>query len=152
MTAHVEVKSGGLSRYAEYIRRGGKNGFEVEHIWANHAEWHKDEFGHPSDFEEYRNRVGGLLLLPKSFNASYGDLEYEKKLVHYNGQNLLARSLNELAYEHNPGFLRYVKESGLPFGQHAHFRKKDLDDRQKLYGQLAEEIWNPDRLRVELES
>ncbi|GAG76125.1 unnamed protein product, partial [marine sediment metagenome] len=30
---------------------------------------------------------GGLLLLPKSFNGSYGDLPYESKLEHYYGQN-----------------------------------------------------------------
>ena len=50
--------------------------------------------------------IGDLLLLPKSFNASYGDLPYEEKLVHYDSQNLLARSLNANAYDHNPGFLR----------------------------------------------
>ena len=30
-----------------------------------------DEFKNEHDFAEHRNRVGGLLLLPKSFNASY---------------------------------------------------------------------------------
>ncbi len=44
------------------------------------TERHDDEFAHPSEFAEYRNRIGGLLLLPKSFNASYGDLPYEEKL------------------------------------------------------------------------
>ena len=76
--------------------------------------------------------------MPKSFNASYGDLPYEQKLVHYDSQNLLARSLNENAYDHNPGFRRFLEQSGLPFRPHAEFRKADLDDRQELYGQLAE--------------
>ena len=49
---------------------------------------------HPADFAEHRNRIGGLLLLPKAFNASFGDLAYENKLPHYNSQNLLARSLS----------------------------------------------------------
>ena len=34
------------SRYAEYIERGGKHGYEVEHIWANHPERHSQEFAH----------------------------------------------------------------------------------------------------------
>jgi Protein of unknown function (DUF1524) len=38
---------------------------KIEHIWADHPELHKDQFAHPSDFQEYRNRIGGLLLLPK---------------------------------------------------------------------------------------
>jgi hypothetical protein len=151
ITDHVETSSGLPSRYMDYIRRGGKKGYEVEHVWANHPEWHKDEFNHPNDFEEYRNRLGGLLLLPKSFNASYGDLSYEKKLKHYDSQNLLARSLNEKAYDHNPGFVRYIKDSGLPFEAHPEFTKGDLDARQKLYRMLAEEIWNPDRLKQALD-
>jgi uncharacterized protein with ParB-like and HNH nuclease domain len=146
MTAYIEAGSGQASRYEEYMRRHGKNGYEVEHIWANHPERHKDEFDHPTDFVEYRNRIGGLLLLPKSFNASYGDGPYSTKREHYNSQNLLARSLHERAYDHNPGFRRFCEQSGLPFRAHLEFKKADLDERQRLYQKLAEEIWNPDQI------
>lgn len=152
MTDYVETRSGQSSRYAEYIQRRGKNGYEVEHIWANHPERHEDEFGHPTDFTEYRNRIGGLLLLPKSFNASYGDKPYEEKREHYYGQNLLAQSLHEKTYEHNPGFRKFREESGLAFQPHAEFKKADLDARQELYRQIAEQIWNPDVLRREAEA
>lgn len=145
MTEYVETRSGGASRYAEYAQRGRK-GYEVEHVWADHAERHADEFGHPSEFQEYRNRIGGLLLLPKSFNASYGDLSYAEKRQHYVTQNLLACSLHEQAYDHNPGFLRFIERSGLPFRAHAEFKKADLDARQVLYQRLAEAIWSPERL------
>jgi Protein of unknown function DUF262/Protein of unknown function (DUF1524) len=148
MTDFVETESGLPSHYVDYARRGGKDGFEIEHIWADHAERHEDEFAHPSEFAEYRNRIGDLLLLPKSFNAAYGDLPYEEKLVHYDSQNLLARSLGGLAYERNPGFRRFLERTGLPFTPHPHFHKAHLDDRQALYGQLAEYIWNPDRLEA----
>lgn len=152
MTAFVETSSGMPSRYAEYARRGGKGGYEIEHIWANHPERHEDEFSHPSEFAEYRNRIGGLLVLPKSFNASYGDLPYEDKLVHYDSQNLLARTLGGNAYSHNPGFLKFISYTGLPFQPHSAFRKQDLDDRQILYTLLAEQIWNPSRLIAETEA
>jgi uncharacterized protein with ParB-like and HNH nuclease domain len=152
MTDYVETQSGMPSRYVEYIRRGGNKGYEVEHIWADHPEWHTDEFSHPSDFEEYRNRIGGLLLLPKSFNASYRDLPYKKKLQHYNSQNLLARSLHEKAYEHNPGFVRFIRRNGLSFRPHAQFKKTDLDARQELYHKLAEEVWSVERLKNEAEA
>src|SRR5205823_3382136 len=114
--------------------------------WANDFDEHDDEFGHPADFSQYRNRLGGLLLLPKSFNASFGALVYEKKREHYNSQNLLARSLHEQCYDHNPGFLRFVRETGLPFQPHPEFKRADLDARYELYTQLAELIWSPDRL------
>jgi hypothetical protein len=152
MTEYVETRSGHASRYAEYIKRHGKKGYEVEHIWANHSERHKDEFDHPTDFAEYRNRIGGLLLLPKSFNASYGDKPYAEKRDHYYGQNLLAQSLHEKAYEHNPGFRTFREESGLPFKAHATFRKADLDERQKLYQKLAERIWSPANILREAEA
>jgi Protein of unknown function DUF262/Protein of unknown function (DUF1524) len=146
MIDFVETRSGMPSHYVDYARRGGQGGFEIEHIWADHPERHTDEFSHPSEFEEYRNRVGDLLLLPKSFNASYGDLPYEAKLGHYDSQNLLARSLNDNAYDHNPGFRRFIEASGLAFRSHPAYLKADLDARQELYRQLAEHIWNPERL------
>jgi hypothetical protein len=149
MTDYIETRSGMASRYSEYSQRSGKNGYEIEHIWSNHPARHKDEFDHPTDFEEYRNRVGDLLLLPKSFNGSYGALPYGKKREHYDSQNLLARSLHENAYDHNPGFLRFIKESGLPFGARAEFKKADLDSRQELYQKLADQIWSPERLARE---
>ena len=148
ITDYVEVSSGMPSRYVEYSERAGRDGYEIEHIWANHPERHVDEFAHPQELLEYRNRIGGLLLLPKSFNASYGDLPYAEKREHYYGRNLLAQSLHERAYERNPGFRRFCEETGLPFRPHVEFRKADLDARQRLYGRLAERIWSPERLRM----
>ena len=93
-----------------------------------------------------RNRIGGLLLLPKSFNASYGDLKYEEKLPHYHGQNLLARSLHSTCYENNPGFLRFIQETGLPFKPMTSFKSNEMKERSDLYLKLAEHIWNPQRI------
>lgn len=145
LTDYVETQSGLPSRYLDYVSEG-KTRYEVEHIWADHPERHVDEFTHPADFVEHRNRIGGLLLLPKSFNASYGDLTYEEKLPHYLEQNLLARSLHPQCYEHNPGFLRFKEQSGLPFVPLAQFKKADVESRSQLYTKIAERIWSPDDL------
>jgi len=145
MTDYVETRSGLASRYAEYMAQGKKR-YEIEHIWANHADRHKDEFTHASDFATTRNRIGGLLLLPKSFNASYGDFTYQEKLPHYYGQNLLARSLSPQCYQNNPGFLRFIEETGLPFKAIGDFKSAQMEERSQLYLQLAELIWNPNRL------
>lgn len=145
MIDYIETRSGQASRYAEYAA-SGKNGYEIEHIWSTHWDQHSEEFERQSDFDEYRDRIGGLLLLPKSFNASYKDSPYSHKLDHYNGQNLLARSLHPLAYENNPGFQRFLDESELDFRPHEQFKKADLDARQSLYQKLAEKIWDPDNL------
>lgn len=150
ITDYVEQGAGMPSHYLDYTTGIGKKKYEVEHIWANKPERHADEFSQPADFSEYRNHIGGLLLLPKSFNASYGALPYTDKLSHYNAQNLLARSLHPQSYEHNPGFLKFIKESGLPFKPYADFTKKELDERQELYCQIAEQVWNPEQLLVEV--
>lgn len=150
ITDHVEVESGLPSHYTDYVSDTAKNRFEVEHIWADKPGSHAAEFAHAADFQDYRNRFGGLLLLPKSFNASYGAKPYATKLAHYYGQNLLAKSLNPQAYEHNPGFQRFRDSSGLPFRPHATFDRADLDARHTLYKLIAQQVWNPDQLLREV--
>ena len=145
LTDYVETQSGQPSLYLDYVNEG-RTRYEVEHVWADHPERHTAEFNHPADFAENRNRIGGLLLLPKSVNASYGNLRYADKLPHYNTQNLLARSLHPQCYEYNPGFLRFKNRSGLPFVPHEEFNTADLEQRSELYRQVAERIWNPEDL------
>ncbi len=116
ITDYITVESGNASVYAE-LNNAGKVRYEVEHIWANHPERHTDEFAHEADFSRHRNRIGDLLLLPKQFNGTYNDDPYAKKLPHYFSQNLLAASLNPLSYERNPGFISFIKTSGLPSGR-----------------------------------
>ena len=153
LTEYAEVSSGRSSHYAEYMNRSSGDRYEIEHIWSNNFDnQRRQEFGHRQDFSDYRNRIGGLLLLPRSFNASYGALPYEEKREHYLKQNLLAQSLHDSAYERDPGFIDFVQSRKLPFGPHPQFRKEELDARQDLYRRIAEEIWNPGRLVREAES
>jgi len=126
--------------------------YQVEHIWADHPERHTSEFSHPNDFASYRNRIGGLLLLPRSFNAAFGDKLYIEKYEPYFGQNPLAQSLNAKAYENNPGFRRFCAESGLPFKAHPQFNRDDLDERQELYRRIAEQIWDAETLQREADT
>jgi hypothetical protein len=77
-------------------------------------------------------------------------MPYEQKREHYNTQNLLARSLHEHAYDHNPGFVQFVRTGGLMFRPHPQFKRADLDARQELYRQIAEEVWSPARLEREI--
>lgn len=151
LTSHIEVQSGLPNNFPEYINRGTGRPYEIEHIWANHFVEHTDEFDHPEDFQWIRNKAGGLLLLPRSFNRSFGDLPYERKLEHYVGQNLLARSLHPQCYQRNPGFAQYIERSGQPFRAHVSFTRSDLEARQELYRRLCEEIWHPSRLEREAE-
>ena len=146
MTAWIEGECDNGVGFAEYVDRQRKDPFEVEHIWADKYDRHTGEFGNPYDFADQRDRFGDLLLLPKSFNASFGDDLYEDKVPHYFGQNVLAASLNPLSYEKNPSFVRFKEETGLPFKCHCVFRKADIEERQELYRKICEHVWSPEQL------
>jgi uncharacterized protein with ParB-like and HNH nuclease domain len=149
ITDYIQTQSKFSTDFVNLMNYGEGTPYEVEHIWANKYERYKDEFDQKSDFEEYRNRIGGLLLLPRGFNQSYGDEAYETKVERYLRNNLLAQSLHEKCYEKNPDFLTFVQESGLPFIPHKLFKKSDLDQRQTLYQEVCERIWDPALLELD---
>ncbi|WP_406297469.1 DUF262 domain-containing HNH endonuclease family protein [Embleya sp. NBC_00888] len=150
LTDHITVRSGRASNYME-LTNGAKVKYEVEHIWADHPDRHEEEFAHETAFARHRNRIGDLLLLPKQFNASYQDETYAQKRPRYFSQNLLAASLDPQSYEKNPGFLTFIKDSGLKFHAHEEFKTADIDERGALYQAIAMQVWNPDDLGLVVE-
>ena len=149
MSAWLEQQCGGTLTFADFVSRARKYPFEIEHIWANHADQHP-ELTNDQAFAEQRNRFGGLLLLPKDFNASYGDKPYATKREHYFGQNVLARSLHPRCYEHNPAFLRMRDEFDLPLTPVDTFILEAFTARQRLYQRLCQIIWNPAQYGIDV--
>ena len=149
ITAWLDSELGEVGKFREYLDRSRTHPYEVEHVVANHFEQHTDEFESEHEFQEWRNKIGGLVLLPKNINASYGDKSYRQKVRHYGSQNSLARSLNASAYEHNPTFMRVREKYGLDFQDHDEFNKDDILRRNGLYKALAEIVWDPVRLGIE---
>jgi Protein of unknown function DUF262/Protein of unknown function (DUF1524) len=146
-THWVEEQSGQPGRYLEYIVRSGKNAYEIEHLWANHFERHTDEFAQREEFASFRNRIGGLVLLPKKINASLNDKTFAGKVAHYQKENLLARSLHSACYRHNPGFLQLVARTGLSFRSFEKFSKVSFDERYAAYQGIAKQLWSLNRLQ-----
>ena len=150
ITHHIAEECGIDSDILSYLDRTARHPFQVEHIWADDYEQYKSEFGNEYEFSNYRNRFGGLILLPDDFNKSYGKKEYKEKLDGYLGQNVLAKTLHPKSYENNPSFMRYKEVSGLPFKAYpGAFTKANLDERQELYRLICEEIWSPSRFDLE---
>jgi uncharacterized protein with ParB-like and HNH nuclease domain len=141
ITSFIEQQSGFNSTFEKYYHNPGGKSFEVEHIWADKFSNHKDEFEQESDFQEYRNRIGALVLLPRGTNQSYGAKPYNDKLKHYIKENLLVQSLCPLTYQNNPNFLSMKNRLNLPFKAHENFKKADIADRQNLYQAVCEAIW-----------
>lgn len=150
MTYALESWTGIESSFDKYSSTKARTRFEIEHIWAAKYERHSDEFDSETTFLLHRNRFGGLILLPRGTNQSYGDKPYDLKLRHYIKENLLVQSLHPQTYEMNPNFTNLIKKYGLPFRPLNEFKKKDLDERQLLYQKLCEVIWSPDRILNEL--
>ncbi len=150
ITAHIEKQSGIWESFTNYITKdkvskdNTAKPFEIEHILADKFEEHQDEFSDSDEFDMLRNRLGALVLLPRGFNQALGDAPYDEKLEPYYAQNLLAKTLNIKCYEKNPSFLRYMKQSELPFKAHAQFKRQDILDRQNLYHKICTHIWDSD--------
>lgn len=146
ITRHLEEGVGIASQFTDYINRGDSKPFEIEHLWAEKPERFASEFPSANDFLEYRNHIGGLVLIPRGFNQSYNDATYDTKRPLYRGQNLLAASLDPDTYEYNPNLRSFLSRSGLPVQAHPQFTRADLDNRQALYIAICEQIWNPQRV------
>jgi uncharacterized protein with ParB-like and HNH nuclease domain len=97
MTSYIEEQSGINSNFDNYVNREQKNPYDIEHIWADDytQDNHQLEFSTEEEFKDFRNRFGGLLILPKDKNRSLQDMEYSKKVIKYDSENLLARTLNQ---------------------------------------------------------
>jgi hypothetical protein len=120
----------------------GTKPYEVEHIWADKFDQHRSEFEQQHEFDNYRNRIGDLVLLPQGTNQSYGAMSYAEKLGHYLKENLLVKSLHPKAYENNPNFVGMSQTLGFKFRAHKSFAKSDIDERQAMIRSISEVIWS----------
>ena len=150
MTYYVEEQSGINSNFADYVNREQNNPYDIEHIWADDYTQgnHQADFSTEDEFKDFRNRFGGLLILPKDKNRSLQDMEYSKKVIKYDSENLLARTLNQNCYNNNPLFLRFMNNTQLPFKPYAQFNKAELIERQSLYKEICKKIWDVNKIDV----
>lgn len=145
-TDYVDVLMGDGSNFPSYINRSIKNSYDKEHVIPNKYEDYRDKFGSLDEFNTYRQKIGNLILLKLDKNRSHQDMTYVDKKEYYYSDNVLARSFNENSYSNNPKFLNNVV-SKYPFKPYSEFGKQGVDERQRLYYLLAEDIYKVDHLR-----
>ena len=146
ITSYVEVNSGRPDLFDTYVDRQERNSMDIEHIWADNYLTHGAEFQNSEEFQEFRNNIAGLLLLPADVNRSYQDRPFQEKSPYYAQQNLLAASLTPEAYHHQPQFLGFIERTHLPFEAYETFGRAEQMQRRVLIAQLVNKIWSPDRL------
>jgi len=147
LTSFVETECERPDRVGEYL--DDQRSHQIEHIWANHFDRYQDLVKTLAAFTKTRNRLGGLLLLHRSDNASYRDEPYSAKAEYYRAQNMLAASLHPVTHKRLPAFSRFLRRHDLARLMRPY--PKDFDDkaiaaRQDLYQRLCEIIWDPARL------
>jgi len=147
LTAATEAGSGRSGTFDNLVRRDTKNPFDIEHIWADDYESVKTLFSSEHEFQEWRNHIASLLLLPADVNRSLQDKPFSEKRVHYAKQNFFAASLDGSAYQHQPRFRHFVDSHQLPFKPFENFTKAEQLDRRELVAALVNHVWSPQRLQ-----
>lgn len=147
LTSYVEVQAGRSDLFDKYVDRTSKNAYDIEHIWPDDYASYTDKFATPQEFQDARNHVSGLLLLPADVNRSYQAKPFEEKSPHYAKQNLYAASLTASIYQHQPQFLAFRDRSELPFEAFEHYGQDEQAKRKKLIHDLVHLVWSPERLR-----
>lgn len=143
ITSHIDNLVGKSTTYVSYHHPEGRQ-FEIEHIWGNKFEEHKDEFDQINDFQSWRNSIGALILLPNGTNQSFSSDKYEDKVEHYLKENTFAQTLHPSYYEKNPNFLKSEIIQELDFKKHPQFKKEDIENRKNLVQRMCEQIWSTD--------
>lgn len=141
LSGYVDGLAGENTDFATYYHAANGKPYEIEHLWANNFDNHRDEFEQLNDFNDTRNSIGALVLLPRGTNQSYSDKPYVEKAPHYIKENLLVKSLHPLAYENNPNFNKLISHNGLAFKPHPEMKIVDVQTRRDLYRQISEQIW-----------
>ena len=143
ISAYIDGLTGKTANYVSYHHPKGKQ-YEIEHIWSDKFEEHKDEFEQENDFIAWRNSIGDLILLPNGTNQSFGSDRYEDKIDHYIKENTYAQSLHPNYYKKNPNFLNSDIIKELEFKSHKTFKKQDIQDRKLLVQRICEHLWSVD--------
>jgi hypothetical protein len=96
LTQHVDLQGFGETEGTKWLSRYTSNGFEIEHVYPQTpSEEAATEFGTATD-ANIANRLGNLVLVEKSINASLGNRAFSKKrAVYLQSQVLLTRAVAE---------------------------------------------------------
>jgi hypothetical protein len=153
LTDYVESEAGsGESIYPQLVVTSGRSRFDIEHVWAKDFKQFSNQFETESEFLQFRNRLGALVLLPFSFNSSYQAMITSEKIPKYSrpDHNLLCASLAAATYVNNPKFRQWNEKMGFSFASYDDsengFNRQAIEQRTGLYRELAKTIWAPEQV------
>ncbi|RKH63753.1 DUF262 domain-containing protein [Corallococcus aberystwythensis] len=127
-----------------YVQRDrGARTFDIEHLLCTTAQdVTQMGFSTQAEYNELRNRLGALVLLPRSRNRSLQDKSYTDKLSAYSTENVLAQSLCAGFYQNNPNVNVFTaSHPNIKLRAMPSFSKAEIEERVELYRAAALEIW-----------
>jgi uncharacterized protein with ParB-like and HNH nuclease domain len=143
--ASPEENNVGESKMYNLVRNTGSvNGHHVEHILSRNDE-NMSFFEDEEEFEQERNRLGGLLLLRGEDNEKSGPEPYSKKLKTYMnraGTTNWSQSLNPDVHHNNSGLDRLKEDYNLNVKPYETFDKEALHERTRLLFEMTKIIWS----------
>lgn len=143
LTSFMDEKMGHGNLFPQYINTDDKSTktYDIEHVLADRYDLYGAGFDNETDFEDYRAKIGNLVLLTYEKNRSYGDDPVSSKVVHYLNDNPLAASFNPVYYSNNPAFLSSFKNK-YGFKPYDQMGKQEILERSSLYEAMAKDIWD----------
>lgn len=140
LTQFIELEAYGETEGTRWLSRYVSGGYEIEHILPeNPSNESVSEFG-DGDLNELAQRLGNLVLVEKSINASLGNQAYSKKRpVYLQSQLLLTRALAERPKIGSSTRIDLAVAGLDPFDK---WNATTVEDRQLLLAQLARRVWN----------
>ncbi|HEJ2831533.1 TPA: DUF262 domain-containing protein [Pseudomonas aeruginosa] len=125
--------------------RGAKT-FDIEHLLkktydvtslpANHG------FADAKEYDDRRNLLGALTLLPRARNRSLQDERYSNKLAVYSTENTLAKSFCDGFYQNNPKLTAFLAANPeVQLKAIGDFTSADIDERANVYMAVAKKTW-----------
>jgi hypothetical protein len=151
LTDKVECAAGKPSLLASYLDGVKKFVAEIEH-YAPITHNFEEEFETPENFIFYRNQVGALGIIPKTFNASYSNKNYAEKTLKYVEQNTYIGTLGHTYYNergnlvNNKGLTDLEKAAGVKFAPHDKFTKALVGHRNELARKLIAYFFHIDNI------
>ncbi len=141
-----------MERNVHYIstKTGHKTGYHIEHILSRNEE-NKNYFHSEDEFENERNRLGGLLLLYNKDNiVSNNEKYYSGKRMTYTNGLVWGRTLIDSFYHSsNKRFIDFnnvfESETGMKFKDFEKFDINTLEYRSKLLFEIVKKIWVIDK-------
>ncbi|CAH8285890.1 uncharacterized protein DUF262 [Mariniflexile fucanivorans] len=127
-------------------KTGHKTGYHIEHILSRNDE-NKQYFHSDEEFENQRNRLGGLLLLYNMDNIISNNEEYYLgKRKTYNNGLVWGRTLIDSFYHStNSRFIefnqRFKSQTNMEFVYTDKFDSEILEYRSKLLFEIVKKIW-----------